>query len=181
MFDDWLRKTLDIRDTTLEFFPRNYRPGKCGTPLRMPLSKNLKVEAKGARGWFDGVEQEVATQVRWFLTQPATDSVLLRNIVADLNAPPPSVERRVVYPKDRWFDIWDYVKETDCKKQGRELATQCPVCAAEGHDKHRDNLRILADGSLICMFGSPGRTHHVTQVIKRFRMEAGQRAESICV
>ncbi len=171
LFDEWLREVLGIRETGLEFFPRRYRPGKVGTPLRMPLSRNLKPEVNGARGWFDGVEQDVATQVRWFLKQPTTDSSLLRDIVADLRETQPAVsvrESRRAFPIYERLNIWDYVKETNCKTVGRELATQCPVCALEGHDKHCDNLRIQSNGAFICMFGSPGRTHHITQVIDAF-------------
>lgn len=167
IFDDWIRDQLQIDEPALEFFPKQSSPAKIGNGLRMPLSRNLKPDAKGARGWFDGVEHDVSSQVRFFLDQPLSDAGKLRAIFQGiLKKMPPKFEIIRIKRKTD-FDVWDYVGD-DYRMVSTEYVAQCPVCANEGHDNHNDNLHILSDESFICMFGTPGKTHSRQQIIDAF-------------
>jgi len=70
-------------------------------------------------------------------------------------------------PKSHRIPVLELV---EARRIGRELVAQCPVCAAEGHDRHRDNLRIKPDGSVFCCtFGGPGQIHKTRDIIRALR------------
>jgi hypothetical protein len=162
-FNGWLRSQLGY---SLEFFPKQAIPGKSGNGLRIPFGKNLKPAALGARGWFDGQPEDVALQLEWLLAQPKSEAAIVKKIakrIDRLNSNQFQIIRTKTYRKEKSdFDIWAHVSST--RQIGSEAVTQCPICESEGHDKSRDNLHILKDGSFLCMYQSPGITHPAKKI-----------------
>ena len=121
--------------------------------VRGPLGINQKPDARGARGLFDGAEQNLRSQLEWLAVQPlnrAEDALRESEthkpetkLVADKSRS----RRRDFSAKPGLFRILEFI---DARPVGKELAAQCPLCALEGHDRHRNKLRIKPDGSTFC-------------------------------
>ena len=139
--------------------------------VRGPFGVNLKPEAKGARGWFEGVPHDIETQIEWLSEQPlnrAEDAVR----EAQKHKPPEKPIRRAPdyahllnnADASPHFNILNYV---DYRRAGGSFVAQCPVCANEGHDRHSDNLHITDDGSIFCCWfgGQPGKIHRRRDII----------------
>ncbi|CAN5139751.1 hypothetical protein BH10CYA1_BH10CYA1_58480 [soil metagenome] len=134
--------------------------------VRGPLGINLKPEANGARGWFDGVEQHITSQLEWLAAQPlnrAEDAIREAHKQRPVSTPTRRSVGRV-YPKlSKGFSVLNYVQ---ARNQGGALVAQCPLCAHEGHDKHQDNLRITSDGSIFCcVYGGPNQVHKIRDIM----------------
>lgn len=146
--------------------------------VRGPLGINLKPEAKGACGWFDGVEHNVRAQLEWLAVQPLNQA---QDAIREAEKHAPKTKLVIAKPRYRKnrrgvngfapFNILDYV---NYRRAGNSLITQCPVCAGEGHDKHKDNLHITLDGSKFCCWfgGQPGKTHTRQDIVNALLQEA---------
>lgn len=138
--------------------------------VRAPFSINLKPEANGARGWFDGAKTDVEAQLEWLVVQPlnsAKDAIH----EAERHRPPkePTIrnQRRYSTKMTNYINILDHV---DHRRVGNDLVAQCPLCAQEGHDRSRDNLHITRDGSkFCCVFGGPSQVHQAKDIIDHLR------------
>jgi hypothetical protein len=172
-FHSWVCNQIGISIKTIEFFPKQDK-AEIGSQVRVPLGINLKPEAHRARGWFDGPEREVQTQLAWFINQPLNESSKLLELVAEIEKhrePEFTIIRRSDRCSD--FSIWDHVQKHHCRKVGSEHVMQCPVCSQEGHDRHKDNLHILADDNFLCMYSQPGITHSRKQIIQALTGRSG--------
>jgi len=152
----------------IERFPKSF----IGlSQVRAPLGINLKPEAKNARGWFEGVEQNIIAQLEWLAVQPlnrAEDAIReaerFKNLVSKpIRSLSLCNQYKSIY-RHPAINILDYV---DYRQSGGEFVAQCPLCAGAGHDRHRDNLRIKPDGSIFCcVYGGPGQVHKAPDIIK---------------
>jgi hypothetical protein len=138
--------------------------------VRGPLGINLKPEANGARGWFDGAEHDLKSQLEWLAAQPLNSALaaikeaerkLAKVSKQEANKRPVSRSPRMQIGR---FPIMDYVQ---ARPQGSSMVAQCPICANEGHDMHQDNLMIKSDGSAFCcVYGGPNQVHQGGDIIK---------------
>jgi hypothetical protein len=165
-------KTKDFPDG-IERFPVS---ANAYSQVRGPLGINLKPEANMSRGWFDGVEQDIDAQLNWLAVQPlnnAEDAIREAKKHKVIVMPASKLLPNSQYWHNDYqpFNILEYV---NYRKVGNEYVAQCPLCADEGHDRHKDNLKIKLDGSTFCcVYGGPGQIHH-TQDIKAFLLGAKQ-------
>lgn len=151
----------------IELFPKS---ATGFSQVRGPLGVNLKPEAKGAYGLFDGVKHNVKAQLEWLATQTlnqAQDAV--REAEKHRQKPKPNKtkpcrKRRYRVNGFTPVNILDYVSY---RRVGNSLIAQCPVCAGEGHDEHKDNLHITLDGNKLCCWfgGEPGKIHMRQDII----------------
>jgi hypothetical protein len=137
--------------------------------VRGPLGVNLKPDASGARGWFDGVEHNLRSQLEWLAGQPLNraEDAIREAEKHRAQAKPMAVKRRIaskrINGKSGGFQILDHVV---ARQVGREQVAQCPLCAQEGHDQHQDNLKIKTDGTTFCcVYGGPDQVHKVGAII----------------
>lgn len=148
----------------IELFPKS---AKTYSQVRGPLGINLKPEANRVRGWFDGPPQDVQSQLRWLADQPLNRAVDA-NFQADRHTPPAqeikTFKKPRVRSKSRCINILEYVS---ARRMRGAYVAQCPLCAAEGHDRHRDNLRINSDGSkFCCVYHGPSQIHKNKDIVK---------------
>ena len=144
----------------IEVFPKHdaVKPGEFGHAIRGPLGIH---RGAAQRFWFYGAAEGPEAQMRYLRSLCKLTSEQLARLIAGKAAPsqlaPPDpgaargMSRRPVGPE---FRILDHLG-TDLRQVGRNHVTQCPACAAEGHDRGRDNLSIsIADPhKYICWAG----------------------------
>lgn len=164
---------------TMERFPKGdplKPPGY--SQVRGPLGVHLKPEANRCRGWFDGPTQDTNEQLIWLAQQPlnkATDAIREANTHA--------IKRPTVIPGKKKTS--GRVYRTDIRKHvttrlsRNQLVAQCPLCAAEGHDAHEDNLHITPDGTrFCCVYGGPAQVHKNPDILKALTLPNRQRNAS---
>lgn len=156
----------------VEFFPKSVNNF---SQVRGPLGIHLKPGANRERGWFENAPKNIDDQLNWLAEQPLNSADKLLRITTELHKADHA--RRRLKPLNllpRSYDqpltpILDLV--TDKRKLGNDWATQCPLCAIEGHDDQRDNLRISLDGKkFCCVYGGPGQVHKagdIAQALQR--------------
>lgn len=143
----------------IELFPRssnNY------SQVRGPLGVNRKPEANGARSLFEGAEPNLVSQLEWLASRTLnrTEDALREVVKRAVHIKSKTHSR----PLPQTTNILDLV---DWRVSGGSFVAQCPLCAAEGHDRHRDNLRISSDGrKFCCVFGGPGKIHKAKAILK---------------
>ena len=155
----------------VEFFPKQDAAPKLAGALRLPLGIHRKPGANYQRSWMEGPEKNIDAQVQWLeqfpLNQPERISRLAEAVRVQ--------ESRKRYPprqlRVREFrtgeNILDLLPPSHRRWSGREWIARCPICAAEGHDKHCDNLRIAANGEqFCCVYGGPGQVHKGADIIR---------------
>jgi hypothetical protein len=150
--------------TGLECFPKT---ATGLSQVRGPLGINLKPEAKGARGWFDGVEQNITSQLEWLAVQPLNRA---EDAIKEAEKHKPKQEPTKLKLFRRWrggrFECTSILELVEGRKVGGRHLAQCPLCALEGHDRHRDNLHISLDGTKwCCVFGGPNQVHKSRDII----------------
>ncbi len=149
----------------IELFPKS---ATALSQVRGPLGINRKPEANNCRGWFDGAELNIYTQLEWLAVQPlnrAEDAIREDDKHKQIpKQTKPSLKRQHRKTgKFRRINILEYV---DHRKSGQGFIAQCPLCAIEGHDRHRDNLRITADGlKFCCVYGGPAQVHKTDDIL----------------
>lgn len=162
--------------SSVEFFPK-FEPPK-HSQVRGPFGIHRKPCANGMRGWFEGVEQNIESQLAWLDVQPRSSAAVVNRIVATLRVHDkkkagqkrffPSTNSSQSSPTSfRNFRILEVV---NARKMSAGYEAQCPICRIEGHDHHEDNLRISSDGTTFtCVFQGPGMVHKAPQIIEFLR------------
>lgn len=163
-FDKEIRAHAGVSHDAVEFFPKS----TVGlSQIRGPLGLHRK-PGVNQTGWFEDAPHSISDQIAWLGEQSRSSSeaicrmtdLLFERDLANRSAPPrrirnTSVEQRInildALPDKRW--------------SGREFIAQCPLCAREGHDRHRDNLRVSENGeTFTCVFGGPGKVHKAREI-----------------
>jgi hypothetical protein len=156
-----------IQDDTVEFFPKYANKL---SQVRGPLGIHRKPGANNERGWFDGPDREVLTQLEWLTKQPLNQSEKIIRIVKALRQQDklkqsPFKKHLSLSKPFQKINILSLIQNV--RRRGLTYIAQCPICAIEGHDKHEDNLRIKLDGSTFCcVYGGPGKIHKTHQIVQ---------------
>jgi hypothetical protein len=144
----------------IEVFPKHdeLKPGEYGNAIRGPLGIH---RGAAKRFWFYGADYDIEKQMRYLNGLPKVTGEQLARLISGKAIPPqlapaePKVETefrgRAGGPE---FRILDHIR-TKLRKVGRNHVTQCPSCAAEGHDRGGDNLSISIEDprKYICWAG----------------------------
>ncbi len=158
-----------ISSKSIECFPKQANPETLGSALRAPLGIHRKPGAGNIRGWFANVEQDIKTQLEWLSEQPLNPSESVQIFANQLREFDKDNSERKSTIRRSSFEYRQNILEliSEKRKTGRDWAAQCPLCAAQGGDNHRDNLRISLDGTkFCCVFGGPGQIHKAKDIIQ---------------
>ena len=133
----------------IEIFPKHdgLKRGEFGNAIRGPLGIH---RATNRSYWFYGADYELEKQMAYLAQLPKVSSSQLQALIAGKEGPPEPSAREVhdeVVRKSsrngsrREFRILEHIT-TKLRKVGRNYVTQCPSCAASGHDRSGDNLAV---------------------------------------
>lgn len=158
----------------IEFFPKT---ATGHSQVRAPFGIHKKPSANNVRGWFDGAEQDINLQLGWLDAQPRSSAAAVNRIASAL-----SIRDQQLKPKPRTYGTayggiransdFKILQFVDARRNSKGYSAPCPLCRAEAHDRHGDNLQINADGSIFtCVFGGPGRVHRACDI--RLFLQAG--------
>jgi hypothetical protein len=142
----------------IEIFPKQdyLKPGRYGNAIRGPLGIH---RGAGQRFWFDGADEDVVAQMRYFDSLPKMTREQLARLIAGKTIPPqlappePKPELKLTRHSGA-FRILDHIS-TSLRTVGHNNVTRCPSCAEEGHDTSGDNLSISVEDprKYICWAG----------------------------
>jgi hypothetical protein len=136
----------------IEIFPKQdeVAPGRFGSAMRGPLGIHRGAKK---RFWFEGAAWTVASQLAYLERLPKLREEQLGTLIAGKRMPAEFAPRLAVAVAHHRllnggnvFRILDHVGSV--RRLGAEHVTQCPSCAADGHDRHRDNLHISVSDPL---------------------------------
>ncbi|HEV2416465.1 MAG TPA: hypothetical protein VGX94_01540 [Terriglobia bacterium] len=138
-------------DDGIEIFPKQDQVGKgeFGNAIRGPLGIH---RGAGQRFWFYGANYDLVSQLSYLKRLPKVTAKQLRQVIAGKAAPGAAtnseVKRRSFVSRSRGehkeFRILDHLS-AKLRTVGRNYVTQCPSCAAAGHDRAGDNLAVRID------------------------------------
>ncbi len=153
VYDLALRLVVPVKGNGLpegiEIFPKHdaLKRGEFGNAIRGPLGIH---RATNRRYWLYGADYELEKQIAYLVQLPKVSSSQLEALIAGKEGPPQPSAREV---RDevtcrssgnsgrREFRILEHIT-TKLRKVGRNYVTQCPSCAASGHDHSGDNLAV---------------------------------------
>jgi hypothetical protein len=136
----------------IEVFPKHdaLKDGEFGNAIRGPLGLH---RGAGERFWFYGANYDLESQMSYLRRLPKVSGEQLKRLIAGKSLrrevserePAREVAWRNRRPGSaREFRILEHIT-TKLRKVGRNYVTQCPSCAAAGHDWAGDNLAIRID------------------------------------
>lgn len=137
--------TLQIEG--LEIFPKHdvLQPGQFGNGVRGPLGVH---QATGLRYWFYGADDfTLEAQINYLKKRRKLTEAELHAFVDQLPPLEPEQKPFSIPPRSRYedrprFSILDHVMVDTRRILSGNYVAQCPSCAAQGRDKHCDNLHI---------------------------------------
>jgi hypothetical protein len=148
----------------IEVFPKqdSLKEGEFGNAIRAPLGIH---RGAGERFWFYGANYDLESQMCYLKRLPKVSGEQLQRLVAGKTLRHGISEREVrqdaTWQKrgqstGREFRILEHIT-TKLRKVGRNYVTQCPSCAAAGHDRAGDNLAVRIDDPRFyrCWAGCP--------------------------
>ena len=153
VYDLALRLGVPVKGSGLpegiEIFPKHdeLKRGEFGNAIRGPLGVH---RGASRRYWFYGADYDLEKQMGYLKRLPKLSSSQLEGLIAGKAVPPQPAARAVHGERVRTtsgnrtrheFCILEHIG-TKLRKVGRNYVTQCPSCAASGHDRSRDNLAI---------------------------------------
>lgn len=133
----------------IEIFPKHdeLKRGEFGNAIRGPLGIHRAVNRMY---WFYGADYELEKQLAYLTQLPKVSSSQLEALIAGREGPPQPSPREIRGEALRKnsgnggrceFRILEHIG-TQLRKVGRNYVTQCPSCAASGHDRSGDNLAV---------------------------------------
>jgi hypothetical protein len=133
----------------IEIFPKHdeLKSGEFGNAIRGPLGIH---RGANRRYWFYGADYDLERQMAYLRQLPKVSSRQLQTLIAGKAAALQPAPRSVqCEPGCRYsgngnrhgFRILEHIG-SKLRKVGRNYITQCPACAASGHDRSGDNLAI---------------------------------------
>lgn len=133
----------------IEIFPKHdeLKKGEFGNAIRGPLGVH---RGANRRYWFYGADYDLEKQMVYLRRLPKVSSSQLKRLIAGKAIPPQLAPRTLRGEQIRRnsgngarheFRVLEHIS-TKLRKVGRNYVTQCPSCAASGHDRSRDNLAI---------------------------------------
>lgn len=173
----------------MEFFPFLHKLGEKPnrSNLRMPLSRNLKPEANGQRGWFTDAPRNIIAQLRFLKEEPLNNPDKIQELIKvqktitleSLNFDREFLrlkqqsQRRLseirkvsnsnahYQPPRKLIEKYCEAEGLSLVRRGRNLYTLCPLCGVI-EDGAEDNLMIQAQeiGNVFtCFAGKAAGTH----------------------
>ncbi|MBC8165405.1 MAG: hypothetical protein H7Y20_05990 [Bryobacteraceae bacterium] len=137
----------------IEIFPKQDRlqPEEFGNAIRAPLGVHRGArESRGWRYWYYGADYKLEDQLAYLEGLKKVSEEHLQSMIVGKTVPPEFAHqaRRAEIPRyfessTAEFRILEYVEVR--QQVGRNWVTRCPSCAAQGHDKSRDNLAISVE------------------------------------
>jgi len=133
----------------IEIFPKHdeLKKGEFGNAIRGPLGVH---RGANRRYWFYGADYDLEKQMAYLRRLPKVSSSQLQALVVGKEVPS-QLSRREVHDEPvrrnsdngarHEFRILEHIG-TKLRKVGRNYVTQCPSCAASGHDRSGDNLAV---------------------------------------
>ncbi|HEX5413166.1 MAG TPA: hypothetical protein VFZ27_15040 [Terriglobia bacterium] len=135
----------------IEVFPKQDRvhQGQFGNAIRGPLGIH---RGAGQRFWFYGANYDLVSQMSYLKRLPKVSAEQMRQLIAGKETPEAAggteTKSRIAAPGlsggRKEFRILDHLTGK-VRKVGRNYVTQCPSCAAAGHDRAGDNLAVRID------------------------------------
>lgn len=133
----------------IEIFPKHdeLKKGEFGNAIRAPLGIH---RGANRRYWFYGADYNLEKQMDYLRLLPKMSSNQLERLIAGKAVPPQSaprpapgepIQRNSGNGARHEFRILEHIG-TKLRKVGRNYVTQCPSCAASGHDRSGDNLAV---------------------------------------
>jgi hypothetical protein len=137
----------------IEIFPRHdsLKEGEFGNAIRAPLGIH---RGAGQRFWFYGANYELESQMSYLRRLPKVSGEQLERLTAGNDVPQDNLQRESWREEaqrasgrtnGREFRILEHTS-TQLRRVGRNYMTQCPSCAAAGHDRAGDNLSVRIEG-----------------------------------
>ncbi len=136
----------------IEVFPKqdSVKAGEFGNAIRGPLGVH---RGASERFWFYGANYDLESQMSYLRRLPKVSGGQLKRLVAarleEMEASkgkqePRGARVRISRGNGREFRILEHLGGR-LRKVGRNYVTQCPSCAAAGHDRGADNLAVRID------------------------------------
>lgn len=135
----------------IEVFPKqdSLAEGEFGNAIRAPLGIH---RGAGQRFWFYGANYDLQSQMAYLKRLPKVSSSQLQQLIRGKSVRAAPVDREA---KPRRFAgrssgnrgefcILEHLT-SKLRKVGRNYVTQCPSCAAAGHDRAGDNLAVQVE------------------------------------
>lgn len=147
----------------IEVFPKqdHVDRGQFGSAIRGPLGIH---RGAGERFWFYGANYDLVSQMSYLKRLPKVSAERLRQLIAGKETPEAAArtetKSRAITSRPSGgsdeFRILDHLSGK-LRKVGRNYVTQCPSCAAAGHDRVGDNLAVRIDDPRFyqCWAGCP--------------------------
>lgn len=148
----------------IEVFPKqdSLKEAEFGNAIRAPLGVH---RGAGERFWFYGANYDLESQMSYLRRLPKVTGEQLQRLVAGKTLRQRISERERLQDETcqkrgqgtgREFRILEHIT-TKLRKVGRNYVTQCPSCAAAGHDRAGDNLAVRVDDPRFyrCWAGCP--------------------------
>jgi hypothetical protein len=136
----------------IEVFPKqdSVKEGEFGNAIRAPLGIH---RGAGERFWFYGANYDLESQMSYLKRLPKVSGSHLKRLVADKLAQIEADKHEEMEARERPVRCHRKVREFrilehlggKLRKVGRNYVTQCPSCAAAGHDEAGDNLAVRTD------------------------------------
>ena len=137
----------------IEIFPKQDRlkPEEFGNAIRAPLGVHWGArESRGWRYWYYGADYKLEDQLAYLEGLKKVGEEHLQSMIVGKTVPPEFAHHAGRTEIPRYFEsspaefrILEYVEVR--QQVGRNWITRCPSCAAQGHDKSRDNLAISVE------------------------------------
>ncbi len=176
-FGNAVLRLAGAKNSGIEIFPKQAKADRLSSAVRLPLGIHRKPGADNRRGWFNITQQnyyschDVEYQLAWLAAQPLNDAdtaIELAEVHKPIVLTPIKRVREYGNSNHKRINILDFVHT---RRFGKEFAAQCPLCAAEGHDLHRDNLRISRDGrKFCCWYGGAATVHKARDIIAALKI-----------
>lgn len=182
-FNNELREALEL-DSRLEFYPAADKTGHAGrfSQMRLPLGVHRKPGADMCRGLFSDANSDTESQLEFINSQPFDDVMPVKRIAKLGAAKREKLEAERIaeearrqaerqlqsYEPFEKVDLLKVIPASERKLRKGWWITQCPACAASGHDSSGDNLHINADDGTFfkCWEGHVSGGHTTLEIIR---------------
>lgn len=154
----------EVASEQIEFFPKQEDAAAMANPLRGPLGVHRKPGAGNARGWFEGPEKNITSQLQWLALQPLSSGVKIKQNASRLRLHDEFLAR-YTYPRDsraQPIDL-DSLSHLNPKEKHDYYILDCPDCEQREAFLYKDGHLIICNRRDKCKFKMS-----VNEYLKRF-------------
>lgn len=140
-----------------EIYPKQDKPKKIGSLVKLPLGIHRKKGANNCRSLFEACpEKTVKGQLKWLAQQPLNNAEMAIKLAhAHRPMPKPIYLKRQTHSPG-YIDFVDYAYDQGFDTDGDYMRGLCPACADEGRDTDGNhmwvNVKTGAAGCWCCEF-----------------------------